>query len=181
MHARLLKAAGAAAVGVILYLANASDTATGLALPGEASAVVGLPATPVSVAGVARRTTRRVVAVETTAVAATTAAAATAATTAAAQQQAATAQKQQAVAQQQAATAQQQAAVAQQQSAVAAQQQATAAQRPTGAPAVGSVVPSLPAGCTQVTRDGVAYQSCGGVFYRAAFQGNNLVYVVAQP
>jgi len=27
-------------------------------------------------------------------------------------------------------------------------------------------------------RDGVEYQNCGGVYYRAAFQGSNLVYVV---
>ena len=30
-------------------------------------------------------------------------------------------------------------------------------------------------------KDGVQYYNCGGVFYRAAFQGNSLVYVVAQP
>jgi hypothetical protein len=28
------------------------------------------------------------------------------------------------------------------------------------------------------TRDGVAFHKCGGVLYRAAFQGSNLVYVV---
>jgi hypothetical protein len=28
---------------------------------------------------------------------------------------------------------------------------------------------------------GVEYQNCGGVYYRAAFQGNNLVYVVQAP
>ena len=122
-----------------------------------AQAIVGAPATPVSVAGVARRTTRRVVAAESTAVAATT------------QQQAATAQQQQATAQQQAATAQQQAATAQQQAAAA---------RPAGAPPVGAVVNALPAGCKPETRNGVEYQNCGGVLYRAAFQGNNLVYVV---
>ena len=119
---------------------------------------------PLCVAGVARRTTRRVVVAETSATQA--AAASTAATQ---QQQAATAEQQAATAQQQAATAQQQAATA--------QQQATAA-RPPGAPAVGSVVTALPAGCKTETRDGVEYQNCGGVYYRAAFQGSNLVYVV---
>ena len=94
---------------------------------------------------------------------------ATAAAAAASQQQAATAQQQQATAQQQAATAQQQAATAQQQAAAA---------RPAGAPAVGTVVNALPAGCKPETRGGVEYQNCGGVYYRAAFQGNNLVYVV---
>jgi hypothetical protein len=83
---------------------------------------------------------------------------------------AATAQQQSATAQQQSATAQQQAATAQQQAAVAA--------RPPGAPAAGAVVTALPAGCKPETSNGVEYQNCGGVYYRAAFQGNNLVYVV---
>jgi type II secretory pathway pseudopilin PulG len=82
-----------------------------------------------------------------------------------------------AVQQQQAATAQQQAATAQQQAATA-QQQAAAASRPPGAPAAGAVVTALPAGCKPETSNGVEYQNCGGVYYRAAFQGNNLVYVV---
>ena len=113
----------------------------GVCLVRAARAVVGAPLTPGSVAGVARRTTRRTVI----------------ATSAAAQSSAS------ATAQQQQATAQQQAAVAQQQS---------------GAPAVGTVVTALPAGCVQVTEGGVAYQQCGTVRYRPAFQGNTLVYVV---
>lgn len=124
----------------------------------ESAAIVGAPMTPLSVAGVARRTTRRVAVVEASAASSTTA-----------QQQAATAQQQQAVAKQQAETAQQQAAVA--------QQQAVAMHRP----AVGTIVTTLPAGCVQVAKGGVEYSDCGGVFYRAAFQGNNLVYVVQQP
>jgi hypothetical protein len=149
----------------VLVLADVSPEAPlGLTLVRDASAIVGAPATPLSVAGVARRTTARAVAT-TTAVASTAAATTAAATTA----------QQQAVAQQQAATAQQQAAVAQQQAAVA-QQQAAAA------PAVGTVVPALPAGCTPVAKGGIEYQQCGNVWYRAAFQGNNLVYaVVPQP
>jgi hypothetical protein len=126
----------------------------------EAEAIVGAPLTPVSVAGVARRTTRRVVATE-AAVATTTAAAAS-------QQQAATAQQQAAVAQQQQATAQQQAAVAQQQA------------KPAGAPPIGTVVPALPAGCASVVVNGVSYSDCGGVFYKPAIQGNNLVYLVVE-
>jgi hypothetical protein len=142
----------------LLYLAGvAPDAPPRLTLLQEARAVVGAPLTPASAAGVARRTTRRVVVAETSA------------TQAAAASTAATQQQQAATAQQQAATAQQQAATA--------QQQATAA-RPPGAPAVGSVVTALPAGCKPETRDGVEYQNCGGVYYRAAFQGGNLVYVV---
>jgi len=148
---RILKALAVTAALPLLYLADGSpDASPGIRVIREAQAIVGAPATPVSVAGVARRTTRRVVVAESTAVAATT------------QQQAATAQQQQATAQQQAATAQQQAAAA----------------RPAGAPAVGAVVNALPAGCKPGTKNGVEVQNCGGVYYRAAFQGNNLVYVV---
>ena len=150
-----LKALVVAAALPLLYLADAApDRAQGLTLLREARAVVGAPLTPMSVAGVARRTTAR---------------AAVASTSATSQQQAATAQQQQATAQQQAATAQQQAATAQQQAAAA---------RPAGAPPAGAVVNALPAGCKPETRNGVEYQNCGGVIYRAAFQGNNLVYVV---
>src|SRR5512139_85768 len=125
-----------------LFLADlAPDAPLRLALVRDAAAVVGAPMTPVSAAGVARRTTARTVA-------ATSAAASTPAT-----------------AQQQAATAQQQAAVAQQQAA--------------GAPAVGSTVQALPEGCTPLQKGGVEYQKCGNVYFRTAFQGNNLVYVVS--
>jgi biotin carboxyl carrier protein len=148
----------------LLYLAGVSpDAPASLTLVQEARAVVGAPLTPVSAAGVARRTTRRVVVAESSATQAS------AATTATAQQQAATAQQQSATAQQQSATAQQQSATAQQQA---------AAPRPPGAPAIGTVVAVLPAGCKPETKSGVEYQNCGGVYYRAAFQGNNLVYVV---
>jgi hypothetical protein len=146
----LVKAVVVATALPMLYLADvAPDGPLGWTLIRDAHAVVGAPATPMSVAGVARRTTVR-------------AASATAATAATSQQQAATAQQQQATAQQQAATAQQQAAAA----------------RPAGAPAIGTVVNALPAGCRPETKGGIEYQNCGGVFYRSAFQGNNLVYVV---
>jgi hypothetical protein len=42
-------------------------------------------------------------------------------------------------------------------------------------------VSALPAGCVSAPKGGVEYQNCGGVYYRAAFQGNNLVYVVEAP
>lgn len=115
----------------------------------EALAVIGAPLTPMSYAGVARRTTRRAVVMTESTVAA----------------------------EQQAATAQQQAATAQQQAATAQQQQAMAA-RPAGAPPVGAIVSALPEGCVSAPRDGIEYYNCKGVFYRSAFQGNNLVYVV---
>ncbi|MFO0146739.1 MAG: hypothetical protein ACK54C_15735 [Betaproteobacteria bacterium] len=157
MQTRIFRALVLSAALPLLYLSDvAPDAAPLLTLVRDAQAIVGAPMTPVSVAGVARRTTVR-------------AASASAATSATSQQQAATAQQQAATAQQQAATAQQQAATA--------QSQAAAAARPAGAPSVGTVVNTLPAGCKAETRSGVEYQNCGGVFYRAAFQGNNLVYV----
>jgi len=152
----------------LLYVVDIStEPPLGLTLVREAGAIVGAPLTPGSVAGVARRSTYRAVAYGSASTAA--------ATSATAQQQAATAQQQSATAQQQAATAQQQAAAAQTPPAP------TAAPVATGTPAVGSIVNTLPAGCTQEAKGGVEYQRCGNVYYRAAFQGNNLVYVVQQP
>jgi hypothetical protein len=53
--------------------------------------------------------------------------------------------------------------------------------QPAGAPPLGSIVTTLPAGCGTTTKGGVQYSNCSGVYYRAAFQGSNLVYVVSQP
>ena len=122
------------------------QTSQKVTLVKEAQAIIGMPFTPVSAAGVARRTTRRVVATE-AAVATTTAATATAAAAASAPK--------------------------------------PAAPPPAAAPAVsavpiGTVVQALPAGCTSVAVGGVNYSDCGGVFYKAAFQGNNLVYVAVE-
>ena len=102
-------------------------------------------------------------------------------------------QQQTAVAQQQAAAAQQQAAAAKEETAAAKQEAAAAKQQAAAAPAVpppaaagaplplGTVVAALPAGCVSTPVGGVEYYYCGGNFYRAAFQGNTLVYVTAQP
>jgi len=46
---------------------------------------------------------------------------------------------------------------------------------------LGTVVSSLPAGCTSTPVGGVNYYYCAGNFYRATFQGNSLVYVTAKP
>jgi hypothetical protein len=87
----------------------------------------------------------------------------------------------------QTAAAQQQTAAAQQQ-ATAAQQQAAAATPPPPPPAsagkplpIGTVVSTLPTGSTATTIGNVEYYQYGGNYYRAVFQGNNLVYVTAQP
>ena len=110
------------------------------------------------------------------------------------QQQTAAAQQQAAAANQQAAAAQQQAAAANQQAAAAKQQAAPPALRrlprlpapPPPAAAgkplpMGTVVSTLPPGCVSTPVGGVEYYYGGGNFYRAVFQGNNLVYVTAQP
>jgi hypothetical protein len=151
-----------------------------LGFAADAAAVVGAPLTPVSVAGVARRTTRRVVVASAATTSAATASAASAsAASANAAAQSAQASAAQAQSASQASAAQAQAAQAQAQAATASAASAqAAAARPAGAPAVGSVVATLPAGCVPAQKDGVEYQNCGGVYYRAAFQGNNLVYVV---
>jgi len=94
--------------------------------------------------------------------------------------QAAQAQAQTAAAQQEAAAAEAQAAAAQQQAA-AAQQQAAAPPPPAGSLPVGTVVSALPGGCSEKPVGGVEYYYCGGNYYRAAFQGTQLVYVTAQP
>jgi hypothetical protein len=101
-----------------------------------AYAIVGAPLTPVSVAGVARRTTRRNVAYSSAAYGA--AAVAPVATTA---------------------------AVA-----------TTATVATTTAVAMGTRVATLPAGCASVAS---AYYNCGGTYYRQAYEGPNVVYVVS--
>jgi len=165
------KAIACATSVVVLFGAGlAPESPLGVQLVSEAQAIVGAPLTPGSVAGVARRTTRRTVAV----VGAEEAADASA-------QQAAVAQQQAATAQQQSATAAQQSATAQQQSAAAQQQAASAAPASGQALPLGAVVPSLPAGCSTMSKDGVEYHKCGSNYYRTAFQGSNLVYVTAQP
>ena len=116
---------------------------------------------------------------------------------AAAQQDAAAAQQQTAAAQQQAAQAEQEAAAAKAEAAAAqqradaaqheaeiAKQQAAAAQAPHAAPALlpmGTVATALPAGCTKQVVGDVEYYNDGTNFYRAAFQGSQLIYVTTKP
>ena len=141
--------------------------------PPQAPSIMGLQFVPEAHAifGVWRRHARRWAVVGTAAVA--SAATATAASeTAAANQQAAAAKQQAAAAQQQAAAAEHQAAAA------APPPPPVAAGKPLP---LGTVVATLPAGCTSTPVGGINYFYCGGNFYRAVFQGNSLVYVTAQP
>ena len=143
-----------AALAVVAAAEWMSDAPFRLSWIPAAQAIIGRPLTPVSYAGVARRTTRRTVAVaSTTAVVATESVAVASATQAAA---------------------------------TSATQTAAAAPSPATAPAagalpLGTVVATLPAGCTQTTSGGVEYYKCGADYYRTAFQGANLVYVTAKP
>ncbi len=134
---------------LLLLLDVSMMTPPGIGFIREAAAIVGAPLTPVSVAGVARRTTRRTVVVASTA-AATTAAASTSASQAPAAQP-------------------------------APAQPPPPAQTQAGAPPIGTMVSALPPGCVSSPKGGIEYYDCGGVYYRPAFQGNNLVYVVQTP
>jgi hypothetical protein len=135
----------------------APDTRLKLEFFRPAEAIIGLPFTPLSFAGVARRTAYRTVAYS-SAIAASSAAAAASASAAAA----------------------------------AAYYHpppppypptypTTYYAPPPGPVPIGTVVSVLPPGCVSQVIGGTSYMVCGNTFYRAAFQGSNLVYVAAQP
>ena len=140
---RILKPlALATSLVALLAVDFASDAPLRLQFARDANAIIGAPLTPMSYAGVARRTTRRVVAVEATAATAATATAA----------------------------------------AAAAQPKPPPPPQAAGPVPIGTVVQALPPGCVATSIGGVEYYNCApGVYYRAVFQGNNLVYVSAQP
>jgi len=129
----------------------------------DAEAIIGMPWTPLSYAGVARRTMYREAAWNAAAVnaAAANAAAANMAAANAAAAQASAAN---------AAAAQANAAAA-----------AAAAQRAAATLPIGTTVPYLPPNCNSNLINGINYFNCGGVYYRAGFQGNNVVYIVSVP
>jgi hypothetical protein len=131
----------------------------------NAEAIIGMPWTPLSFAGVARRTMYREAAYG-------AAASAAAANVAAANYAYANA----AAAQAAAANAAAAQAAASQAAAAAAAAHAAASALP-----IGTIVPSLPPGCTSTVIGGVNYFNCAGVYYRAGFQGNNIVYIVSAP
>ena len=45
----------------------------------------------------------------------------------------------------------------------------------------GTVVTTLPSGCTTAIINGISYHQCGGVYYRPQYSGSSVVYVVATP
>jgi hypothetical protein len=144
---------------VMLCADLAPDGTPGLRMLRPAEAIIGLPFTPLSFAGVARRSAYRSVVYSSAAVAAANASAASAAAAASAS--------------------------AAQASAAAAAAQAAAALPPPPPPAgpvpLGTVRAMLPPGCVPAPINGIEYQDCAGTFYRAAFQGSTLVYVATKP
>lgn len=142
-----------AAVAALALAATLADVdLAALRLPAAAHAIVGRPMTPVSYAGAARRTVRRTGRAYAT-VAATTAVTATAVSTTQAAGRAAQPPP----------------------------PPAPALPPPGSSVPLGTIVTALPAGCVSTPIRGVNYFDCRGVYYRAAFQSNNLVYVVSQP
>jgi hypothetical protein len=161
----ILKAAILAPALVVMFLAD---------VPPETPLQIQLVPQAHAIFGIWRRHARRWAVVGTAAVVSSESA------------QAAAAKEQTAAAQQQAAAAQKAAAAAEQQAAEAKKQAAAAPPPPppvaAGKPLpLGTVVKALPAGCTSTPVGGIDYFYCGGNFYRAVFQGNELVYVTAQP
>ena len=140
------------AVSIGAWVLDPQAGPTGGRLVSTAQAIIGLPMTPLSFAGVARRSAYREVEFARTAAVATTAAAATAA------------------------AASMPAPVP-----TYAPAPAPAMPAPGKPVAVGTVVTALPAGCAPTTLNGVQYHRCAGTYYRAAISGSNLVYVVQQP
>ena len=150
---------------VFMSVANfLPESSLRLGFVGNAEAIIGMPRTPLSVAGVARRSMYREAAVVST-VAVTSAAAANVAAANMAAANAAAAQ----------------AAAANAAAAQAAAANAAAAQQAAAGLPVGAMVPSLPPGCTSTVIGGVNYFHCGSVFYRAGFEGNSVVYIVSVP
>ena len=133
---------------------------------GNAEAIIGMPWTPLSFAGVARRSMYRQAAWNAAAVnaAAANAAAANMAAANAAAAQAAAAN-----------------AAAAQAAAANAAAAAAAAQRAAASLPIGTTVPYLPPNCTSSVINGVNYFNCGGIYYKAGFEGNHIVYIVSVP
>jgi len=49
------------------------------------------------------------------------------------------------------------------------------------APPIGTVVASLPPGCSSMSINGVSYMNCAGVFYMPFYSGGALMYQVTTP
>jgi len=56
----------------------------------------------------------------------------------------------------------------------------TTTETPRGPLPIGTVVSALPAGCVSSPKDGIQYYDCAGTYYRAAVQGESIRYMVVQ-
>jgi len=133
---------------------------------GDAQAIIGMPWTPLSFAGVARRSMYRAAVYNAAAynAASYNAAAANYAYANAAQAQASAAN-----------------AAAAQAAAANAAASAAAAQKAAAALPIGSTVPYLPPNCSSTVISGANYFNCNGVYYKPGFEGNHIIYIVSQP
>ncbi len=114
---------------VLMVVELDASTSFNLQILKHTHAVVGAPATPLSVAGVARRTAIRSTVV----------------------------------------------VVSAQPSSVSPQSDVVSSL------SVGTVVSALPAGCSSIQLNGVNYFNCQGTYFRPAYQGQNVVYIVENP
>jgi len=152
---------------VVVSLTDLSSSRPlGIGFVRDAEAIIGMPWTPLSFAGVARRSMYRAAVYNAAAMnaAAANAAAANYAAANAAQAQAAAAN-----------------AAAAQAAAASAAAAAAAAQKAAAALPIGSTVPYLPPNCTSTVISGTNYFNCNGVYYKPGFEGNHIVYIVSQP
>lgn len=147
---RLLTSIVLSASLLFLSIVDLHNSSLRVGFVNNADAIIGMPWTPFSFAGMARRSMYREAAYS--AAAANVAPANAAAASAAAANTAAA-------------------------NAAAAQRAAA----PGSAVPLGTIVPSLPSGCSSTVIHGVNYFDCAGVYYRAGFQGNKIVYIVSQP
>jgi len=155
------------AASLLLLVADVPPQATvKIGFVGNAEAIIGMPWTPLSFAGVARRSMYR------QAVWGAAAANAAAANAAAANYAAANAAAAQAAAAN---------AAAAQAAAANAAAAAANAQRAAAALPIGSTVPYLPPNCSSTVISGTNYFNCAGVYYKPGFEGNHIVYIVSQP
>ena len=155
------------ALGLLLFIAEfAVQSPFQFGFVGDAQAIIGMPWTPLSFAGVARRSMYRAAVYNAAAINAASynAAAANYAYANAAQAQAAAAN-----------------AAAAQAAAANAAASAAAAQKAAAALPIGSTVPYLPPNCSSTVISGTNYFNCSGVYYKPGFEGNHIVYIVSQP
>jgi len=50
----------------------------------------------------------------------------------------------------------------------------------TSAIVIGTIVSTLPTGCTTIIQNGISYQQCGTVRYQPQYSGNNVTYIVVK-